>query len=251
MSKMIWTGENTFSVGGQKFFCDTRGPKERVPSSLETFTVVKKKNFFEQYIDLRNNNTIDSILELGIFYGGSAAFFLEFFDPKAFVAIEKSKERIGALDEYIQVNDLADSASCYYDMDQADRGEIEKIVKNHFSSGIDLVIDDASHDYELSKKSFEIIFPHMKAGSHYIVEDWSWPHSPAAQNTSHGRNGSPGLTNLLFEAVMALGTNSQIIESVCVYPNLFIVKKGEANLKADFNIESSYRVRSDWPFKYI
>jgi hypothetical protein len=38
--------------------------------------------------------------------------------------------------------------------------------------GIDLVIEDASHIGYLSKITFDIVFPFLKSGGAYFIEDW-------------------------------------------------------------------------------
>ena len=38
------------------------------------------------------------------------------------------------------------------------------------------MIDDASHLYEPSLASFETLFPLLRPGGTYIIEDWKWEH---------------------------------------------------------------------------
>ena len=36
----------------------------------------------------------------------------------------------------------------------------------------DIFIDDASHDPELTRKTFDIVWPALKTGAFYYLEDW-------------------------------------------------------------------------------
>lgn len=250
---MIWQDDKKFTINGQMFLCDTRGPKERLPSTVNQFTIVKNKPFFKAYSDINSEYSVNSILELGIFQGGSAAFFMQYYEPEVFAAVEMSKNRIVALDEFVEKNGLQDTTELCYGMDQSDESALEDLVKNKFPMGIDLIVDDASHDYELSRKSFEILFSSVSPGGYYLVEDWSWAHSVASGKGVHPRQDLPALTNLLFEMIMILGSDSKEISSIVVHPNMFVIKKGHrAKVSQDkYDIASHYRQRSNWPVKLI
>ena len=57
--------------------------------------------------------------------------------------------------------------------DLADRPKMKSILDEEFPDrNIDLVIDDASHVYQETRSSFNSIFPYLKPGGIYIVEDW-------------------------------------------------------------------------------
>jgi hypothetical protein len=94
---------------------------------------------------------------------------------------------------------------------------------------LDFVIDDASHTYEHTRRSFEILFPLLRPGGLYLIEDWAWAHSPAYQGEKAPFAGRPALTNLLFEQIALLGSSSMIAEIVVRKP-LYIVRKA-ANAK--------------------
>ena len=44
---------------------------------------------------------------------------------------------------------------------------------------IDLVIDDASHRLAETRSSFESLFPHVRPGGLFIIEDWRCDHTLA------------------------------------------------------------------------
>jgi hypothetical protein len=39
--------------------------------------------------------------------------------------------------------------------------------------GWDLIVDDASHDGKLTRATFDLLWPLIRPGGHYVVEDWS------------------------------------------------------------------------------
>jgi cephalosporin hydroxylase len=62
----------------------------------------------------------------------------------------------------------------HFSTSQSDRKILEHIVRNDLANELDLVVDDASHTYEQTKASFEILFPLLHPGGIYVIEDWSW-----------------------------------------------------------------------------
>ncbi len=48
----------------------------------------------------------------------------------------------------------------------------EIISEMHGISLFDLIVEDASHDGKLSRKTFEIMWPQVNPGGFYVLEDW-------------------------------------------------------------------------------
>jgi hypothetical protein len=62
-------------------------------------------------------------------------------------------------------------------VDQSDRSVVPRIIDEEFgSTPLDLVTDDASHLLDLTRASFEMLFPRLRPGGTYIIEDWNWEH---------------------------------------------------------------------------
>jgi len=100
------------------------------------------------------------------------------------------------------------------------------ILEKEFSEPIDLVVDDASHCYEETKATFEIVFPYIRPGGIYVIEDWAWAHVPEGQRSDHYLSHRFALTNLVFELVMIYGANSGVMEGIELRPGMMWVKKG-------------------------
>jgi hypothetical protein len=89
---------------------------------------------------------------------------------------------------------------------------------------VDLVVDDASHTYEATKTSFEILFPLLRPGGIYIIEDWSWAHHPNYQSQDATFSNRRALSNLLFEQIMVLGSTA-LISEIRVWNFLYVIYK--------------------------
>ena len=72
--------------------------------------------------------------------------------------------------------------------DQQRPEDLLRTVEHHFGRPICLVIEDASHVGVLSKLTFDVIFPVVRPGGAYFVEDWgtgywdSWPDGSRMQS---------------------------------------------------------------------
>ena len=125
----------------------------------------------------------------------------------------------------------------------------EDIVQHEFcGSPLDLVIDDASHLYEPTKASFETLFPMLRPGGIYIIEDWGWAHCKEFQSPDHPYfGGKLALTTLIFELVEATaslqtfihGMKEALIANMSIFKGFAAVERGEIDSVklADFKLE--------------
>ena len=126
------------------------------------------------------------IVELGIHRGGSTALLCELTRPERLVAVELATKAPPLLTDYIAEHGLSDVVRPHYGVDQADRARLAKIVDVELAMPpIDLVVDDASHLYEPSRASFEVLVPAAGRGGIYVIEDWSWQHRSPTRWSSH------------------------------------------------------------------
>jgi hypothetical protein len=127
------------------------------------------------------------------------------------------------------------------------------ILENEFPErDIDLVIDDASHFYEETKAAFNIVFPFLRPGGLYVIEDWSWAHWQGEwqESENHFADKRP-LTNLIFELTMACPSQPDIISDVSITRAMAFIKRGRGNLnREEFDISDLYLTRGK-PFKPI
>src|SRR5205807_3121576 len=212
-----------FSLGGENFVI-TVPIKERRLSTSDAFTIAKNEPYIRVYEELASAFSPRSILELGIFQGGSYVFLDKLFKPRR-ISVEKiSPKPVTPLLRYVADKE---GRFVHFSTSQSDRKILEHIVPNELADELDLVVDDASHTYEQTKASFEVLFPLLRPGGIYVIEDWSWAHHPAYQSADAPFAKRYALSNLLFEQIMLMGSTSLIAE-IRVWKFLYLIRKAEA-----------------------
>ena len=209
------------------------------------------ENFFSRRSDFR----AERVIELGIYDGGSTAFWYELFRPQKHVALDIQ----GQTDplyfrRYVESRGLGGRIKTYWNTDQGDKARLRTIVETEFEGPPDLVIDDASHLYWLTLASFEVLFPLLRPGGLYIIEDWSWGHWPDFLVPDNLRAAEDSLTRLVIKLIEAAGTLTQgagaiqcwqLILSMAVYPGFVVVERGPQQLDkaTHFNLENHIKRR--------
>lgn len=162
-----------FTVDGVDFVCDYREG-----SMVDRFYLVKDPRFVDDYRRLCAEFRSARIVELGIAEGGSAALIALLAKPTKLVVVDLDEAPVQALTDFIDQRGLDDVVRPFYGVDQTDRRALTEIVGREIgAAGIDLVIDDASHQLGATRASFEILFPLMRPGGLYVIEDWNADHA--------------------------------------------------------------------------
>lgn len=231
---MRWLGAERFAVGDTVFQLPPPG-QLLTADSLEgaDFFVMKDRAAVERYAALAADLRPRRIVELGVFQGGSTALLAELFAPQRLVAIDR--EPVGdVLARYpaVEVHD---------DVDQADRARLATIAGDE---PLDLVIDDCSHLYEPTRASFNELFPRLRPGGRFVIEDWRWAH-PALDAEDDGLfEGEVPLTRLVFEIVLALPSVPGLIADVRIDEDSVWVERGSAAVDpAGFDVTACCRPR--------
>lgn len=193
------------------------------PSEPGCFTIAKPEPYVRFYESLVDKLSPEGILELGILEGGSFVFLDKLFSPQRMAAIDLSPNPVEPLDEYVSTHP---NRHAHFSTSQTDEAALESIVTEELEGKLDLIIDDASHTYEHTKKSFEILFPLLSPGGLYVVEDWSWAHNPDHQSEDAHFASEPALTNLLFEQLILLGS-TVLISKITVLRYLYVIEKSK------------------------
>ena len=230
-----WTSEKSFSIGRTRFRLHGREERPHT-STFDEFLVFKVPWMIRRYGELVDALQPKRIVELGIHRGGSCVMLQELSDAEKLVAIELREKRVAALDEYIAAAGLEERVRPYYGTDQADAPTLKRILAEEFGGApIDFVIDDASHFLEETRISFNAIFPSMRAGGIYVIEDWSWAHRQIGAPDQ-----APGmyprkepLTKLIFELILACGSTRQLIDKLEVNHNSAYIWRGDAPASGD------------------
>lgn len=178
------------------------------------------------------------VLELGMWDWGSGAFWLECLQPDKYVGIDLArKQPTDYLKKYVEKRGCADRFKAYWETDQTDAQALREIVADEFSEPIDVIIDDASHRYDASKRSFEILLPYLRPGGFYIIEDWAWAHWPAFE-PDNPELSPTGLTPLITELVEMIGTSNSVLANASIYTGFAAFRTAEGNaVPAPFTVD--------------
>lgn len=122
------------------------------------------------------------LLELGVHKGGSIRFWRDYFSLGIITGIDIRLP-----------NDLVTGERIHLFKGRQDNPEFLSEVANKIApEGFDIIIDDASHIGELTKKSFWHLFDnHLKPGGLYIIEDWGtgyWDDWPDGKTFHHSQS---------------------------------------------------------------
>lgn len=139
------------------------------PARTDDRTLVKMAHYLPFYDRLLSHlqGRKVSFLEIGVFKGGSVRMWREFFAPEArttFIDINPACKALEIAGTEIRIGDQRDVAFL-------------AAVANE-SGPFDLIVDDGGHRMDEQKVSFQTLWPHLKDGGLYIVEDTHtsyWP----------------------------------------------------------------------------
>ena len=214
------------------------------------FKLIKLKPLIDQYVRFflsRPGFSPLNTFELGIWDGGSIALWFEQFHSAKHVAIDlQSRSDSPYFRKYVEDRGLSDRVKSYWNIDQSDAAKLRQICENEFAGPLDLVLDDASHIYEPTKASFEALFPLLRPGGLYIIEDWAWGHWKMFHGPDHPMSQHTEPTNLIFELVQATGTSTELIAGLTVFQGFTVVERGgiSAEELRDFKLQDHITTRS-------
>ena len=99
------------------------------------------------------------VLEIGVWRGDSLRLWEEYFPSARIFGIDINDSSRYNTDRIITA--IAD---------QANREQLGQFIEAH-GSDFDIVIDDGGHTMEQQQTSFGFLFPHVRSGGIYIIED--------------------------------------------------------------------------------
>ncbi len=218
----------------------------------ECFRLYKCKGMIDLYAEFwaaRAHVPVRNAVELGIWDGGSAACWFEFFQPDRFVAFDfKDRQDSDYFNRYRQPRGIESRLRTFWGVYQADAARLRAILDAEFTGPLDLVIDDASHLYEPTRSSFETLFPRVRPGGYYIIEDWAWEHWPETNDPDHKWAKARGLSELVCDLAAAVGSRGGLVRSLSVGRGFIAVERGEKRMPAkDFNLDDFIVRRSTRP----
>lgn len=246
-ARVSWQGSQ-LRVGGAYFLIQEFGAADLEPTvgGESCFVIYKNKHILDLY-DRFFSGTAGfrpaRIFEIGIWKAGSAVFFAEVFDVEKLIAIDRKRQSdltantLAHLDPWLKRNEKR--AKLYFEVDQEDAPRLREIVRREFSDALDLVLDDGSHLYGPTKRSFEALFPYLSPGGWYVIEDWNWALISAFQRAGHPWALEVPMSRLISEVLALAGARRDVIPEIRVSGQIAFIQRGPAQLDDSFSIEQS------------
>jgi len=216
-----------FKIDGVTFTLDTRAGKDRAVSKTNNFVLVKNQRCLDFYREWTGPKP-KTIMEVGMFEGGSLVLMDKIFKPERIVGLDLRREPIKPLEAYVKKNP---QMKTYYARSQDKPGTL-MAARENFPKGIDFIVDDASHLYDQTRSTFEMLFPLVTTGGKYLIEDWAWAHSPNHQNKTSTWADRTAMSNLILQLTV-LAARYGVIEKLEVYKEFVCITKGPGVLPKD------------------
>src|SRR6266545_1298511 len=142
---------------------------------LDRLPPFKTKWLYEAYEDLfARVGRVRTLLELGMYQGGSIVMWREALGCHVIgIDLSKPPDTAQLLDRYIRESRSANEVHCFWRTNQTDGDTLREIVTQYGNGTLDVVIDDASHLYGPTRRSFDILFRLVRPGGAYVIEDWT------------------------------------------------------------------------------
>ncbi|CAN5663154.1 hypothetical protein BH23CHL8_BH23CHL8_28800 [soil metagenome] len=190
---------------------------------------------------------VHQVLEFGVQQGGSAAIWALIFPLRRYVGIDIGNLRL-PFPTALKKHPRFRAVSLKGGVDQGDKSAVRQIMDREFSGPLDLVVDDASHQYEATTAPFEVAFPRLRPGGAYIIEDWNWAHHPGPwHEPGHPWAGNPSLVNLLFRLTMIAANREDIVARIVVHKSFAVIFRGPAHLDDTFTVAGAIGGRRPAP----
>ena len=140
----------------------TKNPLDKLVKRSQGRLVRKWSHYFDVYHRhfARFRGRAVTVVEFGVSYGGSAQMWREYFGPRA---------RIYGIDINPTCKQWENRWFRVFIGDQADRKFLGRIAEE--VGPIDILIDDGGHKPHEQIATFEVLYPRVKPGGVYLVED--------------------------------------------------------------------------------
>ena len=218
-----------FELGGVKF---RQVESDRVPAKSEgdEFVIAKPDSALRFYESLRPHLP-KAIMEIGMFEGGSLVYFDKLFKPTRLVGVDRRTTPIAALEDYRKARPHIET---YYARFQ-DKAGVLQAARHNFPKGVDLVVDDASHLYVETKATFDMLFPLVREGGHYVIESWRGPKWRKRGEQDAESETPPAASRLVHELIGQVG-EVPAVNSLAVHGECVCIRRGPGTYESKRSI---------------
>ena len=147
------------------------------------------------------------ILEIGVFGGSSIRMWEEYFPNATIYGVDTG--RICSNDV---MNNLKSNRVITEFVDQSSRESLQEFIDKH-GGEFDIIIDDGHHFQKHQQISWGFLFPHLKPGGLYVIEDLCLPRERYKNNAYDDRWGIEDVdnfTDLTFKILIDLVANEKL-----------------------------------------
>ena len=134
--------------------------------NLRGYDTDKIKHYYLEVYDRVLAAWVDKelkLLEIGVHKGGSLQLWRDYFPHGMIVGIDLELPESFVPGERVQL----------FKGNQADEQFLSEVANNTAPEGFDIIIDDASHIGDLTRRTFwHLLDHHLKPGGLYAIEDW-------------------------------------------------------------------------------
>jgi predicted O-methyltransferase YrrM len=250
-AQLEWVTDELVRLDGIEFYLATKSQEMlKHASRRDHFLLGKTRSMVEDMAALPEREQIKRILDVGILKGGSAALYAKLFQPEKLVAIDFAVKPVSALTDFIRDHGFEGRVTPYYGVNQADERAMGDILASNFpGQNIDLIVDDASHHYAETRKTFNLTLPYLRSDGVYIIEDWGWAHwkGDEWQKSQFFPPWLPAMSNLLIELFMLCASRPDIVKNLYVTRATIVLRRGPTALEPNgFDIGKYYLGRDRW-----
>lgn len=228
-----WTSDSTFELAGTQYLCDLYGVHRSTEPTR--FCLAKPRPIVERYAAFLADLAPKTIIEVGILEGASTALFADLTQPHKLVAIDYDEAPTAKLRDFIARRGLEEVVSVHGGVDQADVPALQRILDTDLGDAdVDLVIDDASHRLDPSRVTFNLLFPRLRPGGAYILEDWAT--GLRAGGPADLASGERPLVELVYEAIALKGRHPTVVADITVKAGWTIIERGHGAIDDPFDV---------------
>lgn len=238
---ILWENDRAGVLNGVEFSVITENYGAH-KTTKDHIVVLKPESYFTEYVRLleKFRHKRLNIVELGIFEGGSTLMLADLFPNARILALDIRDQNDDVL-YHLDAMGYSDRVALHYGVSQSDEAALKERISDFFAGEtIDVVIDDASHMYQFSKDSFEILFPLQSPGGLYAIEDWAWAHWA---NTAFDTWDGIALSSLIMQFVMAVGSKPYLFSSLEVRGGIAVVGKGPDASQERLDLEAEIKTQ--------
>lgn len=149
--------------------------------------------YYTMFFESLRHETI-SLLEWGVDSGFSLRSWRRYFTEAKISGIDIRGDYEYLIDE---------GCTATYIVDQKDESQVRAFGEAHINE-YDIIIDDCTHDADDMIRTFEIMFPALKANGYYVIEDTL----TSADKSRWGRNAN--VNDRIHQMISELSINGKV-----------------------------------------